>query len=967
MLLPSDVARLVLGYLQEEGLTATSQAFIHESPNLKEYAEHTTADGTIPACSVFGKGLTTILNEYVAAKTKARSRIGLANMARQRVLTIASAGAVVCSSVSEANPIFSPAHTSNSMLGHSTPVSYTALHTRLAPGSGLNQQIHDGSRLLNTPSTTQRDTNVSDTTSMTVKTKAGQDRKTRKSTGSTLLKKTVVVPIAAAPDPSSTNRSTPSKAAADPNNIVSLKIIISDNQEEDTSSDPALNQAISSISGDKIPTIYLSSPAKSPGAPGTPKANLDEVAQAVKVQPQTSKTQTTTPSVKTTSTTRSVQQPEKEKPQLAPRTKPAILGGNKPKRRVEIVRCSADPQTAGGLVKEAEKSMPQQQKDPVKKNSRKQDHNIHKQESQSAKTSKSHSSQPVTLKNSETEQRSESTDRKYNHDKSNDEGKPSERRSTRSSSDCTLKSGTRKEKDDGNKKEPIEKATARSREGRTEKRAPSQETPSVTANKENEMKGSMQEQQQQSTSSSDFSPPAATQPMSNSQSKAAKPPSKTSSLAKQAAEMLHDIQGINPPSTPVKKPGAVNSDISLPQTPATGCNQEESTDSPRTPSQQKKGKSGEGTPKRLMPPNTPNAPTCSPANCLTCYTVTDMAANGASCEQPQKRAGAKDKQNGKSADSSIRERRQKDKEERLSMVLWRRPVTTLHYFLLETLIKLKEWTLQLWQRRGTVFLFLLLCCLFSIAYSTEGAHQQGPHIASVTLAAYECGSTDFQSLHTQTRLSVPKGAGTAIGELPPYFMARAARQSGADPDDEDYEEFEEMLEQAESAQDFVTRAKLGVQHMVQKVGFFGILACASIPNPLFDLAGITCGHFLVPFWTFFGATLIGKAIIKMHIQKLFVIITFSKHIVEQMVSLIGSVPRVGPSIQKPFSQYLEAQRNKLHHAGGSAPADENWLSWVFEKVVLVMVCYFVISIVNSMAQSYAKRVQQQRHSEEKTK
>ena len=37
-----------------------------------------------------------------------------------------------------------------------------------------------------------------------------------------------------------------------------------------------------------------------------------------------------------------------------------------------------------------------------------------------------------------------------------------------------------------------------------------------------------------------------------------------------------------------------------------------------------------------------------------------------------------------------------------------------------------------------------------------------------------------------------QGAGTAIGELPPYFMARAARQSGADPDDEDYEEFEQL-------------------------------------------------------------------------------------------------------------------------------------------------------------------------------
>lgn len=44
------------------------------------------------------------------------------------------------------------------------------------------------------------------------------------------------------------------------------------------------------------------------------------------------------------------------------------------------------------------------------------------------------------------------------------------------------------------------------------------------------------------------------------------------------------------------------------------------------------------------------------------------------------------------------------------------------------------------------------------------------------------------------------------------------------------------------------------------------ISVSQIPNPLFDLAGITCGHFLIPFWTFFGATLIGKAVIKMHIQ-----------------------------------------------------------------------------------------------------
>lgn len=37
------------------------------------------------------------------------------------------------------------------------------------------------------------------------------------------------------------------------------------------------------------------------------------------------------------------------------------------------------------------------------------------------------------------------------------------------------------------------------------------------------------------------------------------------------------------------------------------------------------------------------------------------------------------------------------------------------------------------------------------------------------------------------------GAGTALGELPPYFMARAARLSGEEPDDEEYKEFLQLM------------------------------------------------------------------------------------------------------------------------------------------------------------------------------
>lgn len=43
-------------------------------------------------------------------------------------------------------------------------------------------------------------------------------------------------------------------------------------------------------------------------------------------------------------------------------------------------------------------------------------------------------------------------------------------------------------------------------------------------------------------------------------------------------------------------------------------------------------------------------------------------------------------------DTAVKEWRQKDREDRLSLVIWRKPLTTLHYFLLETLIKIKEWT-----------------------------------------------------------------------------------------------------------------------------------------------------------------------------------------------------------------------------------------------------------------------------------
>lgn len=373
--------------------------------------------------------------------------------------------------------------------------------------------------------------------------------------------------------------------------------------------------------------------------------------------------------------------------------------------------------------------------------------------------------------------------------------------------------------------------------------------------------------------------------------------------------------------------------------------------------------------------------------------------------------------------SSAEERaRELEREERESLVLWRHPLKTLNYFSSELWINVTTYAHALLKNRLAVFLTILVSAACYVLYIIPGPHQQymqagksqiawclywvglgvlssvglgtglhtfllylGPHIASVTLAAYECGGLNFPqppypdeivcptsvdprwvasiwNIMSKVRIeSFMWGAGTALGELPPYFMARAARLSGYDPDDEDdLAEFEELQRKKENPEllNTIDRLKLFVEKLVEKVGFFGILACASIPNPLFDLAGITCGHFLVPFWTFFGATLLGKAVVKMHIQKVFVIVAFNETLLAKAVSLLGSVPVVGPRMQEPFNAFLVKQKERLHRKGSdtSSGSEGNILSAIFEKFVVAMIIYFVVSIINSLAQSYHKRI-----------
>jgi len=268
--------------------------------------------------------------------------------------------------------------------------------------------------------------------------------------------------------------------------------------------------------------------------------------------------------------------------------------------------------------------------------------------------------------------------------------------------------------------------------------------------------------------------------------------------------------------------------------------------------------------------------------------------------------------------------------------------------------------------------FVLLCVwwiglgvLSSIGLGT-GLHTfvlyLGPYIAKVTLTATECGSINFNT-HGPGSFVCPEGEdavsvtyweilrkvqfeaflwglGTAIGELPPYFVARAARLSGM------------RVQDAEEDNDNTPLDKIRrfLPSIVTNLGFFGILLFASIPNPLFDLAGITCGHFLVPFWKFFGATMIGKAVIKAHIQTVFVITAFHK---EHLDWLITKLEALIPTLHGVVRPILEKERARLHRVDNTETVtSKSGLQLVWDFVLISMLAYFLISIINSSVQEY---------------
>ena len=243
------------------------------------------------------------------------------------------------------------------------------------------------------------------------------------------------------------------------------------------------------------------------------------------------------------------------------------------------------------------------------------------------------------------------------------------------------------------------------------------------------------------------------------------------------------------------------------------------------------------------------------------------------------------------------------------------------------------------------------------------------------------------------------GVGTAIGELPPYFIARAAARAG-----QALGELEEARALAEARQlrqasgggggggagaarpavapaaappapaaapgkgGLVERAKVTIFLGIHRYGFWAILLAASIPNPLFDLAGLTCGHVGTSFATFFTATLLGKSVVKAALLQAGSTVALLLYGPGLLRAAEGWLP--GFALQRlrrlldchPSLKFSPGAHCSAGEDGGSSDgsgsggqAAAEWVKYLWGWLLVGMVGWLLLSIVESVAQEQLLR------------
>lgn len=152
------------------------------------------------------------------------------------------------------------------------------------------------------------------------------------------------------------------------------------------------------------------------------------------------------------------------------------------------------------------------------------------------------------------------------------------------------------------------------------------------------------------------------------------------------------------------------------------------------------------------------------------------------------------------------------------------------------------------------------------------------------------------------------------------------------------------------------RMKLWMIQFLEKYGFWAVLAFAAWPNMAFDMCGIACGHFEMPFWTFFGATFIGKALIKINLQSVFFITMFNE---KSLNKLIDYLEHFGfASMSDAATDFFETQRNVILGNVDEAESAQKGTP-IFKVLWSVIVTAFIVMFIGSTIQIFAQQKQKE--------
>lgn len=205
------------------------------------------------------------------------------------------------------------------------------------------------------------------------------------------------------------------------------------------------------------------------------------------------------------------------------------------------------------------------------------------------------------------------------------------------------------------------------------------------------------------------------------------------------------------------------------------------------------------------------------------------------------------------------------------------------------------------------------------------------------------------------------GIGTAIGELPPYLTSYYAAQTKLN--DEEYEEFEKDIKEGKT--NLITKMKIWMINFIQKYGGVSVFLFSCWPNIMFDLCGICCGHFLMPFQSFFIPLVLGKAVVKTIFQCLFLIIVFSNNYRDLQLRILEKTVTTIPLhwFSKKFknSSYLEKfldEKIALLKYGKNGGGQRS-IMFLFNLFFFTVITIFVISCINQIARAYQKELDEQ--------